>query len=83
MNTCWAASSWAANSWVANSWAEAIAGAAESLGLGDLTTAFALWLRGVRPDVTTQIRDRLSANYGYNPVADNTTTLSRFLQTRS
>ena len=80
MGTCWATNSWAANSWVANSWAAA---AVESLGLGDLTTAFAIWLRGVRPDVTTQIRDRLAAHYSVAQPADNTTLLSRFLQNRS
>ena len=47
MNTSWALNSWATNSWATGTWA-ALAAGAESLGLGDLTTAFAIWLRGVR-----------------------------------
>lgn len=83
MNTCWALNTWAVDSWAANSWAEAIEGAAESLGLGDLTTAFAQWLRTVGPDVTTNIRDRLAAHYSVAQPADNTTLVSRFLANRA
>lgn len=83
MGTCWATNTWAADSWAANTWADAFAGAAETLGLGDLTTALAYWLRGVRPDVTTQIRDRLAAHYSVAQPADNSTLLSRFLRLRA
>ena len=79
MGTCWATNSWAANSWVTDSWAAV----SETLGLGDLTTAFAIWLRGVRPDKTTQIRDRLAVHYSVAQPADNATLLSRFLKNRS
>lgn len=58
-------------------------GAGESLGAGDLTTQYAIWLRGVAPDVTTVIGDRLATEYGYSGSADATTLVARFLQERT
>lgn len=80
MGACWAVNSWAANSW-GSSWG--VSGALESLGLGDLSTQLAIWLRGVAPDVTTSMRDRLTLHYAETAPRDATTLLARFLQNRS
>jgi len=55
---------------------------AETLAAGDLTTAFAIWLRTVQGDQNQQIRDRLVTNYSVPQGSDLTTLLARFLATR-
>jgi len=78
----WVTNCWADNTWTAGIWGSS-ASLMESLGLGDLTTQFAIWLRGVAPDVNTSIRDRLTVHYSYTAPRDVTTLLARFLQYRS
>lgn len=78
MGTSWATNCWAASSWAVGTWAD-LGSVTEVLGLGDLTTQFAYWLRSVAPDVTTSIRDRLAAHFGVAQPADNTVLVARFL----
>ena len=56
---------------------------AETLSAGDLTTAFAKWLDGVATDKNTQVRDRLTTNYGYTPPQDTSSLLAKFLKDRA
>lgn len=57
-------------------------GGGETLGPGDLTTQWAIWLRGVVAPTDEQIRDRLNTNYGYGAGRDIMAALSRFLRDR-
>jgi hypothetical protein len=52
----------------------------ESLGPGDLTTEFAIWLRTVEPWKNEEIHRRLKAHYGTEQ--DLTYLLVRFLRER-
>ena len=82
MGTCWATNTWATNAWATGSWANVGGGLLESLGLGDLTTAFAIWLRTVATDKNTGTRDRLAAHYSVSGGSDVSTLLAKFLQAR-
>ncbi len=82
IGTSWGATTWAVPAWAAGTWKDAGGGGGNVLAQGDLTTAFAAWLKTVPPDVNTKIRDTRATQYSAAQPADLTTLLARFLQNR-
>jgi hypothetical protein len=55
----------------------------ESLGDGDLTTAFAIWLATKGVPKNEVVRSALTTHYSVDGAEDLSTVLSRFLRDRS